>query len=152
MGAIGKGLEKIGAQSCLNHLKIATNHIVFADIVDRIQGFNYLINQTGRAVTAAITRITGIKITFKQCHQIAGDIQIARQCICNKVLAVGNAQLFKVASVEAQHSHRAPVETRAYNQSVKAVILCIALPYGTERLFKTALHRRDIHIHVQGER
>ena len=77
MGAIGKGLEKVGAQSRLNHLKVAANNIVFADIVDGVQSFKHVVNQPSGTITATITGIAGVKIAFKQGHQIAGNIQIA---------------------------------------------------------------------------
>ena len=73
------------------------------------------------------------------------------QCIGNKVLAVGDAQLFQVAGVEPQHSHRAPVEPGPDHQPVKAVIFRLTLPYHPQRILKAALHCGDIHVHIQGE-
>ena len=89
--AVFNGLEKVGAQGCLNHFQVTANNIVFTDIVDLIQGRKNFCHQSLNPLAAGFTCIAGIKIAFKQRHQIARNIQITGQGIGNKYLAVGNA-------------------------------------------------------------
>ena len=75
----------------------------------------------------------------------------ASVCWINCSLSV-HADLADVLAVRAQHDHFVPLQLRAEDEAIEAVVLRLAVPDADERFLKLLLDRREVVLHPLARR
>ena len=78
------------------------------------------------------------------------DRGVVRQRLLNRGLAERHAHLADVLRIRAHDDRLVPLELRANDQAVEAVVLRLAIPDADERLLKFGLDRLQVVLHPDG--
>ena len=140
-GAVGLGLEEVGAQGGLDHQHELANDAVLAQVLDMFQRVEdallHRLLALGPPVGVALEHRR--EAGEEQLDDTAGDLQVVAQGLADILHAEGKVHLPQVAGVGPQHGEFAPVQAGADQQAVEAVVLRAAEPDAREGLLELLL-------------
>ena len=92
----------------------------------------------------------GIESRGEQLDELPRDRRVVGQRLLDVRVAQGHADLADVLAVGAQHDHLVPLQLRAEDQAIEAVVLRLAVPDADERLLELLLDRAEVVLHAIG--